>query len=53
MTGQANQAKILSEARIRAALAAVERSRYPLRDRVVVLLSVRASMRATGTACLS
>jgi hypothetical protein len=29
MTGQGNQAKILSEARIRAALAAVERSRYP------------------------
>jgi integrase len=46
VSGQGKQAKILSEAQIRAALAAVEQTRYPLRDRVIILLSVKAGMRA-------
>ena len=46
MGGQGKQAKILSEPQITAALAAVERGRYPTRDRVKILLSVRAGLRA-------
>ena len=46
MSGLDKQAKILSEGQIRAALGHVERSRYPERDRAVVLLSVKAGMRA-------
>ena len=48
MAGLGKQAKILSEAQIRAALGHVEQSRYPERDRVMVLLSVKAGMRAKG-----
>jgi integrase len=44
--GLGKQAKVLTEAQIRAALAAVETRRYPARDRVTVLLSVRAGLRA-------
>ena len=44
--GQGKQAKILSDKQINAALAAVERHRYPERDRVMMLLSVRAGLRA-------
>jgi integrase/recombinase XerD len=40
------QAKILTDAQIGRALREVENSRYPLRDRVMVLLSVRAGLRA-------
>jgi integrase/recombinase XerD len=53
MSGQGRQAKILSETQIRAALAVVASGRYPLRDRVMVLLSVKAGMRAKEIACLS
>ena len=53
MSGQGKQAKILSEAQIRAALAAIEGTRYPLRDRVMILLSVKAGLRAKEIACLT
>lgn len=46
MAGQGKQAKILSEKQISAALAAVQKHRYPERDRVMILLSVRAGLRA-------
>jgi hypothetical protein len=42
MAGLGKQAKVLSERQIKAALAAVGDRRYPQRDRVMVLLSVRA-----------
>ena len=45
--GQGKQAKVLTEAQIRAVLAAVDGGRrYPKRDRVMVLLSIRAGLRA-------
>jgi integrase/recombinase XerD len=44
--GQTRQAKILTEHQVERMLAEAERTRYPLRDRVMVLLSVRAGMRA-------
>jgi len=50
--GQGRQAKILTDAQVRAALAACDGHRYPLRDRVMVLLSVRAGLRAKEIACL-
>jgi integrase len=53
MAGLGKQAKILSEAQIRAALGHVEQSRYPERDRVMVLLSVKAGMRAKEIASLT
>lgn len=53
MTGQGKQAKVLSEAQIRAALSEVERSRYPGRDRVMILLSVKAGLRAKEIASLT
>jgi hypothetical protein len=53
MTGQGKQAKILSEAQIRGALGCVQQTRYPLRDRVMILLSVKAGLRAKEIACLT
>jgi integrase/recombinase XerC len=53
MSGQGRQAKILSEAQIRAALAVIATSRHPLRDRVMLLLSVKAGMRAKEISCLT
>jgi integrase/recombinase XerD len=53
MAGLGKQAKILSEAQIRAALGHVEQSRYSERDRVMVLLSVKAGMRAKEIASLT
>jgi integrase len=47
---QTRQAKILTDAQIERMLAAVEANRYPLRDRVIVLLSVRAGLRAKEVA---
>jgi integrase len=44
--GLGKQAKVLSEVQIRASLAAIKTRRYPARDRVMVLLSVRAGLRA-------
>jgi integrase len=46
MAGLGKQAKILTEGQIKAALGAVAERRYPERDRVMVLLSVRAGLRA-------
>ena len=52
IVGQGKQAKVLTDAQIRAVLAAVEGRRYPLRDRVMVLLSIRAGLRAKEIAML-
>lgn len=46
MAGLGKQAKVLSEGQVKAALAAVASRRYPERDRAMVLLSVRAGLRA-------
>jgi integrase len=43
---QGKQAKTLTDSQIARMLREVENSRYPLRDRVMVLLSVRAGLRA-------
>src|SRR5262245_22995453 len=40
------QAKILTRQQVAAALRRVRRGRYPLRDRVMILLSVKAGLRA-------
>src|ERR1700675_96210 len=40
------QAKILSDKQIRAVLAELDTRRYPLRDRVIFLLSIKAGLRA-------
>ena len=54
MSGQGKQAKVLSDAQVRAALGHVDSSsRYPERDRVMVLLSVKAGLRAKEIACLT
>ncbi len=53
MSGQGKQAKILSEAQIRAALGQVEHSRYRDRDRAMILLSVKAGLRAKEIASLT
>jgi hypothetical protein len=46
MGGLGKQAKILTERQVKAVLAALGDRRYPARDRVMVLLSVRAGLRA-------
>jgi integrase/recombinase XerC len=51
--GLAKQAKVLTEGQIRAALSAVARRRYPERDRAMVLLSVRAGLRAKEIAMVT
>jgi len=43
---QGKQAKTLTDSQIARMLREVEHSRYPLRDRVMVLLSIRAGLRA-------
>ncbi|WP_027583423.1 site-specific integrase [Bradyrhizobium sp. Ai1a-2] len=40
------QAKALSRAQVRAVLSLIARTRYPVRNRVILLLSVRAGLRA-------
>jgi hypothetical protein len=40
------QAKILSDKQVRAVLAELDTRRYPLRDRVMFLLSMKAGLRA-------
>jgi integrase/recombinase XerD len=40
------QAKILTDKQVRAVLAEIDTRRYPLRDRVMFLLSIKAGMRA-------
>jgi integrase/recombinase XerD len=44
--GQGKQAKILTDKQINAVLGEVATRRYPKRDRVMVLLSIRAGLRA-------
>src|SRR5260370_39553384 len=51
--GQGKQAKILAESQSRAALGQVEHSRYRDRDRAMILLSLKAGLRAKEIACLS
>jgi integrase/recombinase XerD len=46
------QAKILSKAQIDAVLGYLTSARYPERDRVIFLLSVKAGLRAKEIACL-
>jgi integrase/recombinase XerD len=53
MGGLGKQAKVLTEAQVRATLAAVAGRRYPERDRVMVLLSVRAGLRAKEIAMVT
>ena len=54
MNGQGRQAKILSNAQVRAALGHVDSSsRYPELDRVMILLSVKAGLRAKEIASLT
>lgn len=51
---QGKQAKVLTEAQARAVLNHVEhQGRYPERDRVMVLLSLKAGLRAKEIACLT
>jgi integrase/recombinase XerC len=52
--GQGKQAKVLTEAQVRAVLNHLDHhSRYPDRDHVMVLLSVKAGLRAKEIACLT
>jgi integrase/recombinase XerD len=44
--GLGKQAKVLTDRQVKLALAAVSQRRYPERDRVMILLSVRAGLRA-------
>ena len=47
------QAKILSDRQVRAAMAELGARRYPLRDRVMFLLSMKAGMRAVEIASIT
>src|SRR3954468_18722989 len=47
------QAKILTRQQVRTALSRARRSRYPQRDRVMILLSVKAGLRAGEIAKLT
>ena len=47
------QAKVLSELQVTALLAYAERTRNPIRNRVIVLLSVKAGLRASEIAKLT
>jgi integrase/recombinase XerC len=47
------QAKILSDKQVRAVLAYLDARRYPLRDRVIFLLSTKAGMRAVEIASVT
>ncbi len=49
---QGKQAKIRSDAQVRATLAACDGHGYPLRDRTMILLSVCAELRAKEISCL-
>jgi integrase/recombinase XerD len=54
MTGLTRQAKTLSDAQLRALLRYVEtETRFPERNRVLVLLSFKAGLRAKEIACLT
>jgi integrase len=47
------QAKILTDKQVRAVLAEIGTRRYPLRDRVIFLLSIKAGLRAIEVASVS
>lgn len=53
MAGLGKRAKVLTEGQIKAALGAVAERRYPERNRVMVLLSVRAGLRAKEIAMVT
>lgn len=50
---QGKQAKILTEGQVKAALAYLQGSRYPLRDKVLFLLTVKAGLRAKEVSMLT
>jgi integrase/recombinase XerD len=47
------QAKIISDKQVRAVLAELDTRRYPLRDRVIFVLSLKAGMRAKEIASVT
>ena len=47
------QAKIISDKQVRAVLAELDTRRYPFRDRVMFLLSIKAGMRAKEIASVT
>src|ERR1051325_6266653 len=47
------QAKIITDRQIRAVLAELETHRYPIRDRVMFLLSIKAGLRAIEIASIT
>ena len=47
------QAKIISDKQVRAVLAEVDSRRYPLRDRTMVMLSLKAGLRAVEIASIT
>src|SRR5438128_8215917 len=47
------QAKILSDKQVRAVLVELGTRRYPLRDRVMFLLSLKSGLRAKEVACVT
>src|SRR5229473_5503500 len=51
--GLGKQAKIISDRQVRAVLAELDARRYPLRDRVMLLLSIKAGMRAVEIASIT
>ena len=51
--GLAKQAKILSKTQVEAVLGYLSKTRYPIRNRVIFLLSVKAGLRAKEIACLN
>src|SRR5438445_12740890 len=52
-TMQGKQAKIVSPTQERALLGFLNTTRYPVRDRVMFLLSMKAGLRAKEIACLT
>jgi integrase/recombinase XerD len=47
------QAKVLTKGQIEAVLAYLDKSRHPIRNRVIFLLSIKAGLRAKEIACLT
>lgn len=50
---QGKQAKVLTEKQVKAILGSLKASRYPLRDHVMFLLSIKAGLRAKEIAALT